>query len=33
MIMMGLRCINVSKRGETKETIVKLFTNGNAKKE
>jgi hypothetical protein len=33
MIMMGLRCINISKRGEKKETIVKLFTNGNAKKE
>jgi hypothetical protein len=33
MIMMGLRCISVSRRGDTKETKVKLFTNGDAKKE
>lgn len=32
MIMMGLKCISVSRRGNTKETKVKLFTNGNAGK-
>jgi hypothetical protein len=32
MIMMGLRCINVSKRGETKETRIKTIIDGNAKK-
>jgi len=29
MIMMGLGCISVSRRGETKETWAKLSTNGN----
>jgi hypothetical protein len=33
MIMMGLRCISVSRRGDTKETRIKLLTDGNAKKE
>jgi len=33
MIMMGLGCISVSKRGEIKEIGVKLFVDGNAKKE
>jgi len=33
MIMMGLWCISVSKRGETKEIRVKLFIDGNAEKE
>jgi hypothetical protein len=32
MIMMGLKCINVSRRGDTKETKIELFTDGNAKK-
>jgi len=32
MIMMGLKCISVSRRGDTKETRIKLFTNGNAEK-
>jgi len=32
MIMMGLKCISVSRRGNTKEKKVKLFTNGNAGK-
>jgi hypothetical protein len=32
MIMMGLGCINVSRRGETKEIGVKLFVDGNAEK-
>jgi len=33
MIMMGLECISVSGKGETKNTWIKLFTNGNVKKE
>jgi hypothetical protein len=32
MIMMGLECISVSKRGKTKNTWIKLFIDGNAKK-
>jgi hypothetical protein len=32
MIMMGLKCISVSRRGDTKETRIKLFTDGNEKK-
>jgi hypothetical protein len=31
MIMMGFRCISVSRRGETKETKIKLFIDGNIK--
>jgi hypothetical protein len=33
MIMMGLGCMNVSRKGEIKETKVKLSIDGNAKKE
>jgi hypothetical protein len=32
MIMMGLRCINVYRRGETKETGINLFIDGNVEK-
>jgi hypothetical protein len=33
MIMMGLGCTSVFKRGETKEIGVKLFIDGNVEKE